>query len=833
MRRSAPAALLGLLLLAAAAPVRAAGPQLVRVSLGGAVTAQALQAAGLDLVGGRGAALDLLLWPGDEARLGALGAVWTVLDPDPGRTAAQSSRAELAAMRAGAFARPGAAPGFAHFLGQGSLGGFWTLQEMKDELDALVARDSDDVVAPKLDTLGLSLQGRPVWGLQIAKSVSGPDTRPVVFMNALTHAREPEGMQALFYFVEDLVKKYRWDPVAKYLLDHRRLYVVGCVNPDGYEYNREIYDSTGAFGFWRKNLRDNDHNHVTNNADGVDLNRNFGFAWGVDDVGSSPTPSSPTYRGTAAFSEPETRIQRDVVDALRPVTGLSFHTYSDLYVHAWSYAPLATADSLKQFEWDDLLDQQNGWMAGGGPRVLYAANGEFSDWTYGDTLLKPRAFTWTPEVGDPHDGFWPRPSRMAPLAAEILDACWVVDGIAGPWVRAAGTSVVEGAWNAGQVAHLSVRARDVGATGTAGPGLTATLVALDPRAEVLGGPVAYPTLSPFTSGDPVGGATFAIAAADTVTPGTPVRFLISFADAAGLACRDTLTLLVGTPTVVAADAGASLTPWTAAGSAWGVVSGDPVHPAPYITDSPNGIYNPGQNIWLTLNAPLDLSAGVRAWVLAQDRWGFETDYDGALLEASLDGATWAPLRGTRSVVSDSSDAAGPGRFILDGTRWLWGPDRFDLSAFAGGLAATAVRLRWRSVSDPATELDGLSFDSLSVLVFDPAQQPAPVAVGRGPAPAALAFAPPAPNPARGAVRFEFALPLAGAVRLSILDLQGRVRWSRSATIAAGAGGAPYAARFAWGWDLRDGRGAAVAPGVYLARLETPAGAAVRRFAVIR
>src|SRR5690348_9603535 len=125
MRRSAPAALLGLLLLAAAAPARAAGPQLVRVSLGGAVTAQALQAAGLDLVGGgRGASLDLLLWPGDEARLGALGAVWTVLDPDPGRTAAQRSRAELAAMRAGAFARPGAAPGFAHFLGQGSLGGF-------------------------------------------------------------------------------------------------------------------------------------------------------------------------------------------------------------------------------------------------------------------------------------------------------------------------------------------------------------------------------------------------------------------------------------------------------------------------------------------------------------------------------------------------------------------------------------------------------------------------------------------------------------------------------------------------------------------------------------
>ncbi len=94
-------------------------------------------------------------------------------------------------------------------FGSGSMGGYWTLDEIKMKLDDLVASDVNDVVADKIDTLGYSRQGRPIWGLRIGKSVVGPDTRPVVFYNALTHAREPEGMQALFYFVDDLLSQLR------------------------------------------------------------------------------------------------------------------------------------------------------------------------------------------------------------------------------------------------------------------------------------------------------------------------------------------------------------------------------------------------------------------------------------------------------------------------------------------------------------------------------------------------------------------------------------------------------------------------------------------------
>jgi len=87
--------------------------------------------------------------------------------------------------------------------------------------------------------------------------------------------------------------------------------------------------------------------------------------------------------------------------------------------------------------------------------------------------------------------------------------------------------------------------------------------------------------------------------------------------------------------------------------------------------------------------------------------------------------------------------------------------------------------------------------------------------------AALAFAPPSPNPSRGATRFTFQLPERGAAHLAVFDLSGRrVRQLAGGVMAAG----PHEAQ----WDGKDDRGAAVASGLYFARLETAAGALTRR-----
>jgi hypothetical protein len=823
MPRLLAAAAVLLLLLACPAAARTPEPRLVRVPLDRGLHGPALLEAGLDVVEMRAGRFAMVLeWPGDEAKLASLGAVVEVVDPAPGRTAADRARAELdRGRRAAPALGPGGVP-LAPPVGSGSLGGYWTLDEVKSKLDELVANDVNDVVADRLDTLGTTWEGRPVWGLKLGKTVAGPDTRPVAFYNALTHAREPGGMQALLYFVEHLLASYGVDPFATYLLDHRVIYVVPVVNPDGYRRNQATWDGSGSFGFWRKNLRDNDGSGTVTSGDGVDLNRNFAYQWGLNNVGSSGTPSSETYRGPGPVSEPESQAQRNIVTTLGPKTGISFHTYSDLLLHPWGFTATAAPDSVKFYEWNDEMSIGSGYHAGAAPRVLYEVNGEFNDWCYGDTLSKPRAYSWTPEAGSGNDGFWPPPSRILPIAQENLRTCMIAAAIAGPWVRAERFEIVEGALNAGHAAHLAVRARNRG-LGAAPAGLSGTLVALDDGAVADPGSVSYPALSPLTSAEADGGATFLVAARDTVTPGRLVRFRVDFTAPGGYYSCDTLEVLVGTPTVVANDFGATgLFNWSKSGD-WGVVTIDTSHPSRYFADSPFGTTASNANHHMTWRFRLDLSAGVHAWALFETKWNLETDFDGTVFEASLDSVNWVPLPG-RATVPGLQSPQPIGLPVYEGARHRWAPERVDLSAFAGP-TANPVWFRFRTRTDGGSNHDGFNFDSLRVLVFDPALQPVPVAVGDGPAPA-LALAPPAPSPVRDHATFRFALPEGGHARLVVLDLQGR-------HVRSLADGPLAADRYVRGWDLHDDAGARVAPGVYLAVLATPGGRAVRRFVVLR
>lgn len=89
----------------------------------------------------------------------------------------------------------------------------------------------------------------------------------------------------------------------------------------------------------------------------------------------------------------------------------------------------------------------------------------------------------------------------------------------------------------------------------------------------------------------------------------------------------------------------------------------------------------------------------------------------------------------------------------------------------------------------------------------------------------LALARPWPNPARGHASLGFVLPAEGDARLEVLDVSGRVVWSRHETAGPGA--------HAWGWDGRNTQGARVTSGLYLVRLTTPFGTRGTRLAWVR
>ena len=164
------------------------------------------------------------------------------------------------------------------------MGGYYTFAEIVGVIDQL--RASYPNFVSQKTSIGQSVQGRDIWMFKVSDNPNVDEDEPEFRVDSLHHAREPQGMQTTIYFVSWLLEEYGSDPLATYLVDEREIYVVLCVNPDGYEYNRSI--APGGGGLWRKNRRNNG-----GGVFGVDLNRNYPFQWAV--AGSSSNPDSDIY----------------------------------------------------------------------------------------------------------------------------------------------------------------------------------------------------------------------------------------------------------------------------------------------------------------------------------------------------------------------------------------------------------------------------------------------------------------------------------------------------------------------------------------------------------
>jgi hypothetical protein len=107
--------------------------------------------------------------------------------------------------------------------------------------------------------------------------------------------------------------------------------ILPLVNPDGYEFSRS--DSKNKM--WRKTRRP-----VANNCFGVDGNRNFDIRWSQGD--REFKACNEVYKGPTAFSEPETKIVRDIMNRLRKrcLMYISVHTFGNSILYPWGFTGL-------------------------------------------------------------------------------------------------------------------------------------------------------------------------------------------------------------------------------------------------------------------------------------------------------------------------------------------------------------------------------------------------------------------------------------------------------------------------------------------------------------
>ena len=307
----------------------------------------------------------------------------------------------------------------------GSVLGYPSFDEVVAQLDSM--RTLYPALISARMSLGQSVEGRDVWMVEISDSPGLDEGEPEALYTAIHHAREPQGMATVLYFMWYLLEQYGTNADITTLVDSRRLFFVPVLNPDGYAYNEVLADN-GQYPGWRKNCRVNDDGGLcctlaNEGTCGVDLNRNYGYLWGYDDIGSSPDQGSATYRGAGPFSEPETAALRDFLESGRRVSiALNYHTYSNLLLYPWGYEEGAyTPDSLAFVTQSQAMTALNNYTYGTGSDILYPVNGDADDWMYGEQATKPKILAYTPEVGSGADGFWPDPSRIIPLADENLE----------------------------------------------------------------------------------------------------------------------------------------------------------------------------------------------------------------------------------------------------------------------------------------------------------------------------------------------------------------------------------------------------------------------------
>ncbi|WP_420122309.1 M14 family zinc carboxypeptidase [Nakamurella sp.] len=223
-----------------------------------------------------------------------------------------------------------------------------------DQLDRVVERlvATAPEVCTRLPLPETSRQGRAIAALRLAAPDGPPvDERPGVLLIAGTHARELMNPDLLVELAVDLIAAHRtgadlvlgartWTGgELRALLGAVSIHLLPCVNPDGRTYVLTVDD------MWRKNRRDNPGTA----CDGVDLNRNADILWGVTEGQTSCTPCTDIYCGPAAFSEPENRNVRHLLDTARIDHFVDVHSFSELVIYPWGHAPNQTTDPAQNF----------------------------------------------------------------------------------------------------------------------------------------------------------------------------------------------------------------------------------------------------------------------------------------------------------------------------------------------------------------------------------------------------------------------------------------------------------------------------------------------------
>lgn len=599
--------------------------------------------------------------------------------------------------------------------------GYFTYAEMISKMNSLATAYPGIV---SVYTIGNSANGNAIYGIKLSDNVGTDENEPEILYTGLQHAREAIGGTSMIFFMQYLAENYASDNRIKELLDNREIFIIPCLNPDGYMFNyggsSGSYPTSGG-GLWRKNRR-NTGGGASNI--GVDLNRNYGVDWGNCSGATSSCGSSnktdDTYYGTSAFSEPETQALRDFVFGRHFINAIDQHCYGPYYSLPYGRPSLHTAlnhvDSAYYTYVPALMGLYNGHRAGNSPETVnYEVAGGIKDWLLmGDigTGSKGKIYGMTGEAGG--GSFWAPVTQIMQLCKELTFQNMQLAFAAGDQYDIADKNDIAIKVLTGK---FSFQVKRVG----------------------LGANPVTVSLIPILNIDSVGASvtkslgTYYDSYIDSITYKLPSTFIcgqkIKFVwkvESGGITSYDTVTKFFNPLTLLEDDMeGSFSTNWTgsispAGPTGWGFTTETAIGGTHSMTESPTGNYTTSSTRTVTYKNTLDLSDATEAYLSFWVKHRAENFRDKLQVQFSGDGSTWIAVCGSNMVSEDNTTSSGTlgGLPALTGIRENWTRELFDLKDFLTD-GTVYFRLRFTSDNDASSfafEKDkGFNIDDLKLI----------------------------------------------------------------------------------------------------------------------
>jgi hypothetical protein len=197
-----------------------------------------------------------------------------------------------------------------------------------------------------LDTIGTSVNGRLILALEITDNPNIDEGEPEFRITGCHHGNEWPSSEIPLYYAEYLCQNYGVVDTVTNLVDNREMWIIPMLNPDGHEAQSRY------------------------NANGIDINRNYGYMW-IGEGGD-----------VVQYGQPETQAMYGFSQTRNFVLGLSYHTYGQVVNYLWNWTPTRTQDDSIIVELSEAYASYNGyWVTEG--YDWYRTNGDLNDYSYG------------------------------------------------------------------------------------------------------------------------------------------------------------------------------------------------------------------------------------------------------------------------------------------------------------------------------------------------------------------------------------------------------------------------------------------------------------------